>query len=108
MDFSNCPEYSICSNIKTDNGIGGFVEVETELFKVKGYLDLLSGDERTTNNTFMEESTHVLIAEYRNDISSKKHWVIDNQGIRYDITLVDDPMNMHHHLEIYLKFNGDK
>lgn len=108
MDTSKCPEYSIYANTQVDNGIGGFIETQEELFKVKGFLDLLTGDEKTTNNAFMEESTHILLMDYRAGIKAKEHWLVDELGNRYDITLVDDPMNFHRHLEIYLKFVGDK
>lgn len=71
-------------------------------------MDLLSGDEKTSNNSFMEESTHILLTDYRNDINSKEHWLVDENSNRFEITLVDDPINLHKHLEIYLKFTGDK
>lgn len=108
MDTSKCPEYSICGKTQVDNGIGGFTETEGELFSIKGYLDLLTGDERTTNNAFMEDSTHIILTDYRADIKRKKHWLVDADSNRYDITLVDDPLQLHNHLEIYLKFVGDK
>lgn len=108
MDISKCPEYTIYGLSKSDNKIGGFIEIPGELFKVKGYLDLLTGNEQTTNNTFTEESTHILITNYRTGIKAKQHWLVDENNNRYDITLVDDPMNFHKHLEIYLKFIGDK
>lgn len=108
MDTSNCPEYSVWGNTQTDNGIGGFIVKPQELFKIRGYLDLISGDERATNNAFIEESTHILIADYRKDIKAKDNWILDEEDNKYDITLVDDPLKLHHHLEIYLKFAGDK
>ena len=108
MDTSKCPEYSVMGVIQTDNEIGGFVETQEELFKVKGFLDLLTGNEKTTNNAFMEESTHILLMNYRTGIKAKENWLVDEIGNRYDIMLVDDPMNFHRHLEIYLKFVGDK
>ncbi|MCM8710537.1 head-tail adaptor protein [Clostridium sp. SYSU_GA19001] len=108
MDTLNCLEYTVYGNIQTFNGIGGFIETPIELFKIKGYLDLLSGNELTTNNTFMEESSHILLTDYRQDIKSKEHWIVDEKGNHYNIILVDDPLNLHHHLEVYLKFVGNK
>lgn len=105
LDTSNCPEYSVMGIAQEDNGIGGYIETEGELFTVKGYLDLLTGDERTTYNAFMEESTHIFLTDYRNDIK-KEYWIKDSTGKRYDITLVDDPVQLHDHLELYLKFVG--
>ncbi|KEH96848.1 head-tail adaptor protein [Clostridium botulinum C/D str. BKT12695] len=91
--------------VKKDNGIGGFIEKEDELFKMQGYLDLLTGDETNTNNAFIQESSHIIITNYRDDITTK-HWIIDSKNNRYNIVLVDDPVSMHNHLEIYLKFIG--
>lgn len=108
MDTSNAPNYTVWGNTRIDNGIGGHTETPKELFSINGYLDLITGDERITYNAFMEESTHVLLTDYRTDIKRKEHWITDDNGNRYDITLVDDPVNMHKHLEIYLKFVGDK
>ena len=107
MDISKAPEYIVCGLTQVDNGIGGFIETPQELFKVKGYLDLITGDERNTNNAPMEESTHILITDFRKNITND-YWIIDEDHNRYDITLVDDPVKLHHHLEIYLKFIGDR
>ena len=106
IDTSRAPYFSVKGIIKKDNGIGGNIEKEAELFKIQGFLDLLTGDEISTNNSFIQESTHILITDYREDISNKQ-WMIDNKNNRYDITLVDDPVSMNHHLEIYLKFIGE-
>ncbi|KEH93226.1 phage head completion protein [Clostridium botulinum] len=106
MDTSRAPSFSVTGIIKKDNGIGGHIEKEEELFKIQGYLDLLTGDETNTNNAFIQESSHILISDYREDISNK-NWIIDSKNNRYNIVLVDDPVSMHNHLEIYLKFIGE-
>lgn len=105
MDTSRAPSFSVMGIVKKDNGIGGFIEKEDELFKMQGYLDLLTGDETNTNNAFIQESSHIIITNYRDDITTK-HWIIDSKNNRYNIVLVDDPVSMHNHLEIYLKFIG--
>ncbi|WP_085829081.1 phage head completion protein [Clostridium massiliodielmoense] len=106
MDTSRAPSFSVMGIVKKDNGIGGFIEKEDELFKMQGYLDLLTGDETNTNNAFIQESSHIIITNYRDDITTK-HWIIDSKNNRYNIVLVDDPVSMHNHLEIYLKFIGE-
>ncbi|RXM53945.1 head-tail adaptor protein [Clostridium tetani] len=108
MDTSRAPSFSVMGIIKKDNGIGGKVEKEEELFKIQGYLDLLVGinGENTSLNAFIQESSHILITNYREDLTTK-HWIIDSKNNRYDIVLVDDPVSMHDHLEIYLKFIGE-
>ncbi|NFP92411.1 phage head completion protein [Clostridium sporogenes] len=106
MDTSRAPSFSVMGINKKDNGIGGFIEEDGELFKIQGYIDLLTGDEISTNNSFIQESTHILITDFREDINTK-YWIVDSKNNRYDITLVDDPVSMHDHLEIYLKFMGE-
>ena len=110
MDTSKAPSFSVMKLIKKDNGIGGHTEKEDEVFKVQGFLDLAQGfganGENSNLNSFLQESTHILITDYREDISNK-NWIIDSKGNRYNIVLVDDPVSMHNHLEIYLKFIGD-
>lgn len=110
MDTSKAPSFSVMKLIKKDNGIGGKVEKENEVFKIQGFLDLAQGfganGENSNLNSFLQESTHILITDYKEDISNK-NWIIDSKGNRYNIVLVDDPVSRHHHLEIYLKFIGD-
>lgn len=110
MDTSKAPAFKVMGIIKKDNGIGGKVEKENEVFKIQGFLDLAQGfganGENSNLNSFLQESTHILITDYREDISNK-NWIIDSKGNRYNIVLVDDPVSMHDHLEIYLKFIGD-
>lgn len=110
MDTSKAPSFSVMKLIKKDNGIGGKVEKENEVFKIQGFLDLAQGfganGENSNLNSFLQESTHILITDYREDISNK-NWIIDSKGNRYNIVLVDDPVSRHNHLEIYLKFVGD-
>lgn len=106
MDTSRAPSFSVMGITKKDNGIGGFIEKEGELFKIKGYLDLLTGEEGNANNAFIQESSHILITDFRKDINTK-HWIVDSKNNRYDIILVDDPVYMNDHLEIYLKFIGE-
>lgn len=106
MDTSRAPSFSVMGITKKDNGIGGHIETEGELFRIQGYLDLLTGEEGNINNAFIQESSHILIADYREDITTK-HWIVDSKNNRYDIVLVDDPVSMHDHLEIYLKFIGE-
>lgn len=106
MDTSNAPQFVVYEKIKQPNGIGGFIESENEVMTIRGYLDYLSGTEPTTFGAFQRESTHVLLTDYITGI--KNNMVIyDVYGNQYQITLIDDPVTRHHHLEIYLRFVGD-
>lgn len=71
-----------------------------------GYLDYTTGTANyNTYNSKFTDASHVFICDYipfKFDI--RKH-LLQIDGELYDITLVDDPMRLHQHLEIYLKSN---
>ena len=95
----------------TKNEIGENVKTWADVQTIKGWLDLSSGDSRyTTYHAKIQESTHVFIADYVKldaRITTESSRMIIN-GKRYDIMLVDNPMEMQHgsQLEFYLKFTG--
>lgn len=83
-----------------------------------GFLDL-SGEttNRTTYNAKIQESTHIFICDYvaipaTLDVDGKTVKVsVENARMvansqRYDVMLIDNPMGLNKHLEIYLKFTG--
>ena len=91
------------------NEIGQKVSLWQDAQPLKGFIDLSTGDSnRTTYNAKIQESTHVFISDYvRLDASIKaenSRMVVN--GERYDILLIDDPMELHKQLEIYLKYTG--
>ena len=89
------------------NAIGEQVESWTTVQTLTGFLDLQAGDSKyTTYNAKMQESTHVFICDYAElDIKAENSRMVIN-GSRYDVMLIDDPMGLHRHLEIFLKFTG--
>lgn len=90
------------------DGLGGLID-DWGLFKtVSGYLDLLTGtDSNLTQNAFVENSTHILVVpDYVSGITDKMR-VVDAIGRMYEITYSDDPVGVHHHIELYLKFGGE-
>lgn len=99
--------FTIQHLIKTDDGIGG-VNQEWETFiTVNGYIDMLSGtDLNNIQNSFMEQSTHVLIIPSYTDGIKDTMRVIDKDNRKYTITYSDNPVNQNHHNEIYLTFGG--
>lgn len=107
----------ICGNIignlqiKTTakNEIGESIENWVSKYSIKGFIDLMSGSSNYLNfNSKLQESTHVFICDYL-DLSSIKATdarMIVNSKI-YDVLLIDDPMELHQHIEIYLKYIGE-
>ena len=77
--------------------------------EIVGWLDLSSGDASyMTYNAKVQESTHVFICDYvplPEDVTAENSRMVADGKI-FDIMLIDDPMNMHKQLEIYLKFTG--
>ena len=93
----------------TKNAIGEQVKKWETLQRVTGWLDLQGGDSKyQTYNAKMQESTHVFVADYvplaEGITAETSRAVID--GKIYDIMLIDDPMEMHQQLEVYLKYTG--
>lgn len=91
------------------NEIGESVKAWTTVDSIEGWLDLSSGDSKyTTFNEKIQESTHVFVADYKqldSRIKAENSRMIIN-GNAYDVMLIDDPMEMHKQLEIYLKYTG--
>lgn len=93
---------------EVDDGIGGFVETWADLKPIEGYIDLTMGtDLNTQQNAYTEQSTHIaVIPDYDQDINDDMR-LVDDKGRWYSITYVDDPVGVHHHLELYLNYGGE-
>jgi head-tail adaptor len=93
----------------TKNEIGEQVKEWADKQAIKGWLDLQTGASNyTTFNAKLQESTHIFIADYVplvEGIQAENSRMTIN-GKRYDILLIDNPMEMNQQLEIYLKFTG--
>ena len=93
------------------NEIGERVKTWKDVQTIKGWLDLQNGDSKyTTYNAKIQESTHIFIADYvplADGIQAENSRMTIN-GKRYDILLIDNPMEMGSgsQLEFYLRFTG--
>ncbi len=110
--------------VKTKNGYMNKIKEHVtdwqDCMKLWGWLDLSTGDSgRTVFSTKIQESTHIFLCDYQpltgkvtvnnretevNVTSENARMVIN--GLVYEILLIDNPMNMNEHYEIYLKFIG--
>jgi head-tail adaptor len=92
----------------TRNAIGEDVVSWQDAQELKGFLDLANGDYRYNNyHAKVQESTHVFIADYvplQGVTAENCRMLVDE--LPYDVTLIDDPMGLHRHWEIYLRFTG--
>lgn len=91
------------------NDIGEQIQEWSKVASLIGWLDYSSGDSRYSSyDAKMQESTHIFLADYRplpsSVTSETARMIID--GKRYVIQVIDDPMNLHQHYEIYLKYTG--
>lgn len=99
----------VCTAAK--NEIGESVKTWVDVQSVRGWLDLQGGDSKYQPfHAKIQESTHIFIADYvplDSRISAEFSRLVVN-GKRYDILLIDNPMEMQSgsQLEIYLKFTG--
>ena len=96
-------------NVPTKNEIGENVANWITIQSINGWLDYLTGETNRTNySTKIEESTHVFVADYvkldSRIVAEKVIMVINNK--KYDVTLIDNPMELNAQLEIYLKYVG--
>ena len=93
----------------TMNIIGESVPSWKDSQTIRGWLDLSSGEARySTFNAKIQESTHVFMADYvtlHNDITAENSRMVI-QGKVYDILLIDNPMELNQHFEIFLKYTG--
>lgn len=91
------------------NAIGESVPKWETRHTLTGFLDLANGDSRyTTYNAKIQESTHYFICDYvplAKDILPETSRMLIN-GKTYDVMVIDNPMEMNYHLEIYLKYTG--
>lgn len=100
------------------NEIGEKVPVWHDAVSLTGWLDLQSGDSKyTTYNAKMQESTHLFICDYLPvpatlevegktvRVSAENACLVANSQ-RYDVMLIDNPMELNKQLEIYLKYTG--
>ena len=116
------------------NSIGEGVLVWSDVIQKKGFLDYVTGDVNFEMNAKIQESTHIFLCDFQSFKGLSGKWVwnpfsfvngvistatldekvdvtsenarIIIEGQIYNLQFIDDPMNLHQHLEIYLKFVG--
>ena len=105
-------------NVPVENEIGSMVDTWHDVVALKGFIDLSAGDSKhTTFDAKIQESTHIFICDFKPiteslevegnivRVSPENARMVANSQ-RYDVMLIDNPMNLNKHLEIYLKYTG--
>ena len=95
----------------TENEIGEQIENWETVDTLKGFLDLTTGDSKyTTYSAKIQESSHVFITDYKTldrRIKANCSRILRlKTGELYEITLIDNPMELNPHIEFYLKYTG--
>lgn len=91
------------------NEIGESVKVWENAAQLWGFIDQASGNSGyTTFSAKVQESTHMFLCDYT-ELPGRiqpenSRMVID--GKAYDVMLIDNPMGLNAHLEIYLRYTG--
>ena len=104
--------------IPTQNDIGEDVVEWHDVTSFLGFLDLQTGDSKSiTYYKKIEESTHIFLCDYKPipatfdagginiPFTSENARMVANSK-RYDVLLIDNPMELNQHYEIYLKYTG--
>lgn len=117
------------------NAVGEREHVWSDVTSLKGWLDYQGGqDTISTYDAKLQETTHIFICDFHSFRNLSKKWVwnpfnlhtgviqsteqdekvdvtsanarIVIDGNVYQVLHIDDPMNMHQHLEVFLKYVG--
>ena len=103
--------------VKSSNGknaIGEASEAWGSVGTVLGWLDYQSGQNDIQQyNAKIQDTTHLFLCDWirwKNatqdaSVTSENSRLIVN-GEVYNILLIDDPMNLHRHIEVYLQYIG--
>ena len=91
----------------TKNAFGEKTTTWEDVQTLKGFLDYTGGD-GSYNNTYkgeVEETTHIFICDFITlDVKPTQCRLISD-GKVYDVLMIDNPMGLNKHLEIFLKHN---
>lgn len=97
----------------TKNEAGESVPSWVHVGDLTGWLDLQgdnggNGPNYAAFQAAIAESSHVFVSDYDVIIAGVKYDTCRAtiNGQRYDVKLIDDPMDLHRQLEIYLKHTG--
>ena len=91
-----------------NNDLGESINQWVDSYQLMGWLDLTSGSSTRSHKTKTEESSHVFLCDYNEVIRNldiTKCRLLYKTRI-YEITYIDDPMEINDHLEIFLKLVG--
>nr|WP_254610463.1 head-tail adaptor protein [Streptococcus suis] len=86
------------------NRLGQDIYDYVESSNIEGWLDMLAGTEADRAQS-LQTSSHVFITD-QIDIDLNQSDRLKTDHVVYEVTYIDNPVNLNHHLEIYLKVAG--
>lgn len=90
----------------TKNYLGETITTFKDLKTIKGYLDYITGENGTGSfNAKIEDSTHIFMCDYE-DLPNENEIRLSINGKPYEVKLIDVPMGIKYHMEIYLRYVG--
>jgi len=92
--------------VETDDGMGGKDYRWENHIEIEGTLDQLTGDEVLASDKLGELSDHIFIIFEIVDVKRGDRFIINDEI--YNVTNVDNPNNLDRHLEIKLKYTGER
>ena len=99
--------YELYKKTTTEDEMGGYTESWEKEKDIHGLFDMSGqssgNDSRAQKPT--EDATHIFLCEIDNDLTNEKR-IVDGNDV-YIITHVDNPLNIDHHMEVYVKHSGD-
>ncbi len=90
------------------NDCGERIPSREPVCELTGWMDLMSGTSNYSNNAKLQESSHIFLTDYAPALVQDRgaNMRLEVGGCDYDVLLIDDPIGMHEHMEIYLKYIG--
>ena len=88
------------------NALGETITEFKDFRTIIGYLDYMSGENTFSGyNVKLEDTTHIFICDYEEmPKESEIRLLISNNP--YEVKLIDVPMGIKYHMEIYLRYVG--
>lgn len=71
----------------------------------KGWMDLVTGQDRLTGAQYIDQATHIIGCSSTNSWVTNRHRIKDNDGLIFRVLHNDDPVFRTHHREILLQFS---
>ena len=96
------------------NEIGEVMTSYSDIGSVIGWLDFASGQNDVSEyHAKIQDTTHYFICDFTAWVTATQDVKVTPENTRmvidgnaYQILLIDDPMNLHQHLEVFLQYVG--